>query len=100
MYVLTDFKLCTFLSFAADVVEKSCFIFTESLVSNVIEAGPSIFQSLGVPLFEVLTIIQLQEAVTAMCFAKMLFWKFQAKAFKNTRDFVHFLKSSRLLGGY
>ena len=91
MYVLTDFKLCTFLRFAADVIERSCFIFTESLVLNVIEADPSIFKSLGVPLFEVLTIIQFQEAATAICSAKMVFWKFQAKAFKNTCDFVHFL---------
>ena len=37
-------------------------------------------QSLGVPLK------QFQEAATEMCSAKKVFWEFQAKFFKSTRD--------------
>ena len=31
-----------------------------------------------------LTIIEFQETATEMCFAKEVFWKFQAKFFKGT----------------
>ena len=41
-----------FLSFVADVIGTSQFIFTTLLVSNIIEVGPNVYQSLGVALWD------------------------------------------------